>query len=360
MTYDDDDDDIQEAVLDTEPVPQAAPDPTPAPTPTPSPAPTTPTPTPSDDDDDDDDEEEYNTFMDDLFEKFTLGPIPGKIAFGGLITIIVVILLLAALTVPGFGFYKGGKVRISPSLYEYSTSANEDIEFTVWLSQPTMGRIDKSDGSYRILYDGDEAHKGSISFSDTAEGVKGEVTIEERDVFVDNGEYTIEVSAAGKTVTDVVTMIRTVKHVEPEAYIQYDVGDDGQTESGDAEDDLMFIQLGFYDADEDGNVVFTMGNGEAEILYCESSPDCSTPEVVDTIIYDVDMGNLDWYLEEAGTSGKVIISLERKDWDGNDDDSDGGGYYAIDMTFTNSFSKSDDADEGEKTGLSRWIPDERD
>lgn len=348
MTYDDDDDDIQEAVLDDEPVPQAAPDPTPAPIP----APSAPTPTPSYDDDD----EEYSTFLDDLFEKFTLGPIPGKITFGAVVGIVVVMLLLAALMVPGFGFYKGAKVRITPSKYDYSTSENQDLEFTVWLSQPTMGMIDKSDGSYKILYDGQSVSDGSVSFSDTAEGVKGEVTIPERDLYVDNGEYTIEVIAGGTTDSEVVTMIRTVKYVEPKPEFAYHVGDDGERESGSAENDVMSIQLGLYEDDEDKNIVFTKGVGTADILYCESSRDCSNPIVRDTVDFTVDMADLDWQLQQGGTSGVVVIRLDRQDWD---DDNEGGGYYAIDMTFTNTFSESNDADDEEKTAVSTWVYDER-
>lgn len=359
MTYDDDDDDIQEAVLETEPAPQAAPAQAPAASPAPGPTPSKPspaTPAPSyENGDDEEDEEEYNTFLDDLFAKFAVGPLPGKMVLGGLVAIIVVILLLAALMVPGFGFYKGAKVRISPSLYEYSTAENVDFGFTVRLSQPTMGRIDTSDGSYRIFYEGDSVSDGSISFSDTAEGVKGEVAIPERDVFVDNGDYTIEVEAGGQTVTDVVTMIRTVKQVEPALAFEYDVGDDGEMDSGDAEDDYMSITLGA--VDEDGEVVFTMGEGEADILYCESTADCSNPEIRDTIDFTLDMAEISWSLKNGGTSGIVIIRLIREDWD--DDDSDGGGYYAIDMTFINTFSNSNDADDTEKHEISDWQRDRR-
>ncbi len=370
---DDDDDDIQEAVLDTEPAPQATPDPTPTPspaaapepspatTPEPGPAPTTPPasqPT-KDDWEDDDDDDEYYGFMDNIYEKMTLGPIPGKITFYASVSLVVILFLVASIVSPSIGLFKGvGKVTITLGDDDYSDMDNEELSFDAFISPPKLGILDMSDGEYKIIYDGDVVTSGKISFNSNR---KGTITVPTVDYYVDNGRYEVKVTASGTSESEYFTAYRTVKVIEPIGEIRYDQQEEKEDE--DRANDYMNIDPGFKisgEAKDAERPVWTRGTGTIEIYYCSDGqgPGCGNAELRETITLEMNFISWEWTIESDQSTDDGQISIYREYWDDDDNDD---GWYNVEVEFTNEFSEHDDADTELKEGeLENWINDDRD
>lgn len=336
----DDDDEIMDAVLDS-----------PTEQPAPAPAPASPTPAPasggvSDDDDDDeyyDDDDDYGGFMDDIYEKLAFGPLDGRHTFKLLIIGFVVLILMLSLVSQSIGFQSGCS-KVTVDIRQPETVNDNDFEFFSYISPPFMGRIDRSDAQYTIKYDGDIVYQGSFPYNDNN---KGQDEIPLVDFYVDNGEYTVKVTACGQSDSDFQEVIRTIKVVEPEMTLV--------EPDDDKNNDYLLIGLGLRGSDEIGDDYKppTRGNGTMKLYYSEDDDFNSGKELRETVTFEIDMQVMEWVIDSTGEKKtETHISLGREYWYEGED-----GYYKAFVDFTNTFSKSEDADTEMKKGRSNTIED---
>lgn len=298
-------------------------------------------------DDDDEDEQEY------LFG--TIPRTPGLIALAAVV--VVILLLLAALFSANFGFVGGisGMEVTIPG--QEGELLDEKLDIRATTKTPTFGKNADGKADLKIYYDGDtEVYTGNLKFNDGL----GERTIPYEDFYVDNGEYTVEVTYEGVTESDSIELKRTA-HYMIVLQKDYEV-----FESEDSTIDKVRYQISLFpDEDSTGNhdVLWTPGEGHIQVWYVDDEndkTDNNSWEKVMEIQIATDFRNFEYQfpnedVQNRSSVEKFVIDFEAQTLL----DEKGDGYYSMEVFFENTYGlESKGAFRDEVTAMPEENPDE--
>lgn len=276
-------------------------------------------------DDDDEDEQEY------LFG--TIPRTPGLIALAALV--VVILLLLAALFSANFGFVGGINGMDVTIPGQEGELLDEKLDIRATTQTPTFGKNADGKADLKIYYDGDtEVYSGNLKFNDGL----GERTIPYEDFYVDNGEYTVEVTYEGVIESDSIELKRTAHYmiVGQKDYSEY------QSEESTIEKVRYQISL-FPDEDSTSNydVLWTPGEGRIDVLFVdneEEQDDDTQWEKVMEIQIATDFRNFEYQfpnedVQNRSSVEKFVIDFEAQTLHNEK----GDGYYSMKVFFENTY-----------------------
>ncbi len=300
---------------------------------------------------------------------------------------VVLLLLIAARTIPSFGFYSGvGNLMVEIDPEEHYLPDDVELNALVLANAPSLGRLAK-EGSYSVHYDGEEMTTGKFTLND--DGRKN-LRIPYDDFFVDNGEYTLKIDISGTEATDKVELNLIAKVIEASIlFTGQNLCTDGD-DDGDYDCEPVYTTITFFSSTNlvERKRVAPEGEGEIEIYFYQNNEpsdsekedetywqsdddrscsgdaaDCFGDEwtLLHTISFALDFTSGYWQYETGSPTqfeedvGYVRYQMALDtDYFRQDDDGD----YTMRITFTNSYNSDvDGADTEQKEGRSdyRWF-----
>ena len=168
-------------------------------------------------------------------------------SLGGLLSLkvvgallVVVVLLIAALVLTGFGFYFGvGQLSLLIDVNEGLDPGDRTLDAQITATSPAFGILSR-EGSYTISYGGDRQASGSFEVGDTG---RDSLSIDYGEFFVANGEYLLEIELGGKQQSDSVVLERFADSIAGR------ISNFGDGDSPIDKDSPVFISLQFTAAD---------------------------------------------------------------------------------------------------------------
>lgn len=288
-----------------------------------------------------DDDEYYDDEEDDEEEDLLFGMIPrtpGYIMIGAVV--LVVLILLAALFSPVFGFRSG----ISSLTVNINNSEGDlldtELEIEAYTGTPAFGSNANGDGDLRILFDGEEIYTATFKFTDG----RGTKIIPYEDFYVDNGEYRAEIDFEGETEFDTVTLRRTAHTI----FISQASWTEGEVGSDEEKEKVRYKMSLFPDEDSIGNydALYIPGEGRIEVIYVPNENDQDDPEQwqnVTAINIETDFRSFKYKFTNGGTETELDVDKGYYiDFESSKiKEEHGDGYYSVIAYFTNTYGKSE-------------------
>ena len=163
-------------------------------------------------------DDDFNSAGEEIGTDLILGYPAKGVKVGG--TLFFVLFLVIALISSSIGFYPGvGQLNLeiiplgSSNPDDFGT-LDDELVLKVYISAPTLGWRSVDQVDYEISYEGKVRATGSFDYKEprSGEGVKAKVEVD--DFFVDNGDYTVTVTAGGKSDSGTAFVARNGKFVE--------------------------------------------------------------------------------------------------------------------------------------------------
>ena len=192
-------------------------------------------------------------------------------------TLFFVLFLVISLVSSSIGFYQGvGQLSLeiipfgSNNPDDFGT-LDEELEFKVYISAPTLGWLSADQVDYEISYDGKVRATGSFEYDEPRSGEGSKVKVEINNFFVDNGDYEVTVTAGGNSDSDTIFVARNGQFVE--GVMNYNGGSYDDASYNLAGIDSPEITLRFTSDSTDSLAprVSPQGFGYMDIFYTEHS-----------------------------------------------------------------------------------------
>ena len=314
---------------------------------------------------DDMDEEDWEDEGDSSFNLFLVTNT--RIAIG---VTLVILLLLCSVIFTNFGFYSGaGSLAVLIDVNEGKDASDDTFTFNILATSPSFGKLAK-EGSYKVsvtpsAVEGSDssvtAASGSFSLDDNG---RSTVSISYSDLFMMNGEYTVQVELGSQKDTDSVSLNKFAESSVIDIF-RFDGSEPIDKDSGlitNLHFNSELLQSSKIDSSTDQSVIVVPSvTGTITIYHSEEVFDngkdedywdndgSRNPVVVevldfiysgDTLKMTYDSGNF----EDGPNFNPVIFDISEFY------DVEGSGDYAISIEFSNDLG----TDDSTKSGQSTW------